>query len=125
MGAVFAVVLVMVGVAAALALYRLLRGPSTLDRVVALDVVVVLTLVAAGVYVAYYRDGSNIPLLAAVALVGFVGSTARRGWPCGGSGTGERACERTNVTAPARGADRAQRGSAVSERRERTAEGER
>ncbi|MBL8926401.1 MAG: sodium:proton antiporter [Pseudonocardia sp.] len=86
MGAVFAVVLVTVGVAAALALYRLLRGPSTLDRVVALDVVVVLTLVAAGVYVAYYRDGSNIPLLAAVALVGFVGSTAaarlavRREW---------------------------------------------
>ena len=48
---------------------------STLDRIVALDVIVVLTVVAAGVYVAYYRDGSNIPLLAAVALVGFVGST--------------------------------------------------
>ena len=30
----------------------------------------------AGVYVAAYRDGSNIPLLAAVALVGFVGSVA-------------------------------------------------
>ena len=26
--------------------------------------------------IAFYRDGSNIPLLAAVALVGFVGSTA-------------------------------------------------
>ena len=75
MGVVFAIVLMMVGVAAALALVRLLRGPTTLDRVVALDVVVVLTVVAAGVYVAYYRDGSNIPLLAAVALVGFVGST--------------------------------------------------
>jgi len=34
------------------------------------------SVVAAGVYVGYYRDGSNIPLLAAVALVGFVGSTA-------------------------------------------------
>ena len=76
MGVVFAVVLAMVGVSAALALYRLLRGPTTLDRIVALDVIVVLTVVAAGVYVAYYRDGSNIPLLAAVALVGFVGSTA-------------------------------------------------
>ena len=53
MGVVFAVVLVMVGVAAALALYRLLRGPSTLDRIVALDVIVVLTVVAATVYVAY------------------------------------------------------------------------
>jgi len=76
MGVVFTAVLAMVGVSAALALYRLLRGPTTLDRIVALDVVVVLTVVAAGVYVAYYRDGSNIPLLAAVALMGFVGSTA-------------------------------------------------
>ena len=76
MAVVFTLVLAMVGVSAALALYGLLRGPTTLDRIVALDVVVVLTVVAAGVYVAYYRDGSNIPLLAAVALVGFVGSTA-------------------------------------------------
>jgi multicomponent Na+:H+ antiporter subunit F len=73
---VFAVVLAMLGAAAALALYRLLRGPSTLDRIAALDVYVVLTVVSAGVYVAYYRDGSNIPLLAAVSLVGFVGSAA-------------------------------------------------
>ncbi len=76
MGVVFTVVLAVVGVAAGLALYRLLRGPTTLDRIVALDVIVVLTVVAAGVYVAYYRDGSNIPLLAAVVLLGFVGSTA-------------------------------------------------
>jgi multicomponent Na+:H+ antiporter subunit F len=75
-GVVFTVVLAVVGVAAGLALYRLLRGPTTLDRIVALDVIVVLTVVAAGVYVAYYRDGSNIPLLAAVVLLGFVGSTA-------------------------------------------------
>lgn len=79
MDAVFVVVLATLGVAAALTLYRLVRGPSSLDRVVALDVFVVLTVVSAGVYVAYYRDGSNIPLLAAVALVGFVGSvTAAR-----------------------------------------------
>ena len=79
MDAVFVVVLAMLGVAATLTLARLLLGPSTLDRIVALDVFVVLSVVAAGVYVAYYRDGSNIPLLAAVALVGFVGSvTAAR-----------------------------------------------
>ena len=73
---VFVVVLAMLGAAAALALYRLLRGPSTLDRIVALDVYVVLTVVSTGVYVAYYRDGSNIPLLAAVSLIGFVGSAS-------------------------------------------------
>jgi multicomponent Na+:H+ antiporter subunit F len=86
MAVVFVVVLAVLGAAAALTLYRLLRGPAALDRIVALDVFVVLTVVAAAVYVAWFRDGSNIPLLAAVALVGFVGSVAaarlavRREW---------------------------------------------
>ena len=65
--------------AGALTLVRLLRGPDTLDRIAALDVFVVLIVAAAAVYIAIYRDGSNIPLLAAVALIGFVGSaTATR-----------------------------------------------
>ena len=76
MDAVFLTVLALLGVAAALTLYRLFRGPSTLDRIVALDVFVVLTVVGAAVYVAYFRDGSNIPLVAAVALIGFVGSVS-------------------------------------------------
>jgi multicomponent Na+:H+ antiporter subunit F len=74
--AVFVAVLGMLGAATVLTVFRLVRGPSTLDRVVAIDVYVVLTVVATGVYVAYYRDGSNVSLMAAVALVGFVGSVA-------------------------------------------------
>jgi multicomponent Na+:H+ antiporter subunit F len=77
--AVFVIVLVMLSAAGLLTLVRLLRGPETLDRIVALDVFVVLIVAAASVYVAFYEDGSNIPLIAAVALVGFVGSaTASR-----------------------------------------------
>jgi multicomponent Na+:H+ antiporter subunit F len=76
---VFAVVLGMLGLAAALVIVRLLLGPETLDRIAALDAFVVLIVAGAAVYVAYYEDGSNIPLLTAVALVGFVGSaTAMR-----------------------------------------------
>jgi multicomponent Na+:H+ antiporter subunit F len=76
---VFAVVLGMLGLAAALVIVRLLLGPETLDRIAALDAFVVLIVAGAAVYVAYYEDGSNIPLLAAVALVGFIGSaTAMR-----------------------------------------------
>jgi multicomponent Na+:H+ antiporter subunit F len=76
---VFLIVLAMLCVAGALTLVRLLRGPDTLDRIAALDVFVVLIVAAAAVYIAIYRDGSNIPLLAAVALIGFVGSaTATR-----------------------------------------------
>jgi multicomponent Na+:H+ antiporter subunit F len=77
--AVFVVVLVLLAAAGVLTLVRLLRGPDTLDRIAALDVFVILIVAAAAVYVAIHRDGSNIPLLAAVALLGFVGSaTATR-----------------------------------------------
>jgi len=77
--AVFTVTLVMLCLAGALTLARLLLGPTTLDRIAALDVFVILIVDAVAVYVAIYRDGSNIPLLAAVALLGFVGSaTAAR-----------------------------------------------
>jgi multicomponent Na+:H+ antiporter subunit F len=79
MNTVFVIVLAMLCAAGLLTLVRLLRGPETLDRVVALDVFVVLIVAGASVYVAFYEDGSNIPLIAAVALVGFVGSaTASR-----------------------------------------------
>jgi multicomponent Na+:H+ antiporter subunit F len=79
MTTVFVVVVALLCAAGALTLVRLLRGPDTLDRIVALDVFVILIVAAAAVYVAIYRDGSNIPLLAAVALLGFVGSaTAAR-----------------------------------------------
>lgn len=79
MNVVFVVVLSLLFVAGVLTLARLICGPDTLDRIAALDVFVVLILAATAVYIANFADGSNIPLLAAVALVGFVGSaTAAR-----------------------------------------------
>lgn len=75
MTVVYAIVLAMLTAAGALTMWRLLRGPTTLDRIAALDVFVVLVVAAAAVYAAIYSDGSNIPLLAAVALIGLVGST--------------------------------------------------
>jgi multicomponent Na+:H+ antiporter subunit F len=79
MTVLYTAVLALLVAAGALTLVRLLRGPDTLDRLVALDVFVILIVSAAAVYVAWYGDGSNIPLLAAVALIGFVGSaTAAR-----------------------------------------------
>lgn len=79
MTVVFVIVLAMLVAAGLFTLVRLFRGPETLDRIVALDVFVILIVGGASVYVAFYQDGSNIPLIAAVALVGFVGSaTASR-----------------------------------------------
>ena len=79
MNLVFLIVLGLLLAAGILTLVRLFRGPDTLDRIAALDVFVVLVVAATAVYVAFYRDGSNIPLLVAFALVAFVGSaTAAR-----------------------------------------------
>lgn len=75
MTAVFTIVAAMLVAAGALTGVRLLRGPSTLDRIAALDVLVLLLVAGTAGYVAWFRDTSNLPLLAAVALVGFVGST--------------------------------------------------
>ncbi|WP_300007650.1 monovalent cation/H+ antiporter complex subunit F [Pseudonocardia sp.] len=76
MNVVFVIVLLLLLAAGVLTMVRLFRGPDTLDRIAALDVVVVLIVAAVAVYVAYYRDGSNIPLLVAFALVAFVGSAS-------------------------------------------------
>lgn len=79
MTVVFTVTLAMLAAAGLLTTLRLLCGPTTLDRITALDVLVVLIVAGGAVYVAVNRDGSNIPLVAAVALIGFVGSaTAAR-----------------------------------------------
>lgn len=79
MQTVYLIVLGMLVLAGLLTLVRLFRGPDTLDRIAALDVFVVLIIASTAVYVAFFRDGSNIPLLVAFALVAFVGSaTAAR-----------------------------------------------
>lgn len=79
MTVVYTIVLAMLTLGGGLTLWRLLRGPTTLDRIAALDVVVVLIVAGAAVYAAIYSDGSNIPLLAAVSLIALVGSaTAAR-----------------------------------------------
>lgn len=79
MTVVHTLVLIMLTAAGVLTMWRLLKGPTTLDRIAALDVFVVLIVAAAAVYAAIYSDGSNIPLLAAVALIALDGSaTAAR-----------------------------------------------
>tara|TARA_B110000305_G_C19449069_1_gene646645 strand:+ start:2119 stop:2370 length:252 start_codon:yes stop_codon:yes gene_type:complete len=70
------VAIVFLAVAAGCFLYRLLRGPSTPDRVVALDGV--LSVVVSGIVFAAAKANSDIILVTVlvVSLVGFVGTVA-------------------------------------------------
>lgn len=75
---IFAVVLVTCGVlltlGAVFAVIRAEKGPSMLDRTVALDIVVTTMVAAVALYAAYYRRADVVPLLVVLSLVGFVGS---------------------------------------------------
>ena len=68
--------LLLLTVALAAFMFRVLRGPSIPDRVVALDGV--LSVVVSGIIVAAARADSGIPLstVLVVSLVGFVGTVA-------------------------------------------------
>lgn len=56
--------------------YRLLRGPSTLDRVVAMDALVGTAMGGLAVWAAYSGNSTVLPGVVALSLVGFIGSTS-------------------------------------------------
>lgn len=67
---------VMLIAASVLTLYRLLAGPSTLDRLVALDALVAVTMCGIGAWAAFSRDTTVTYGLTALALTTFLGSVS-------------------------------------------------
>jgi multicomponent Na+:H+ antiporter subunit F len=66
----------LLGGGALLALVRLARGPSLLDRVVATDTLLVIISAALAVQAALTRDATLVPVLVVVSLLAFVGSVS-------------------------------------------------
>lgn len=66
--------LVILGGAALLTLIRMARGPSTLDRVVAGDVLIAVVIAALAVEAVVNRHATTLPVILVLALVGFAGS---------------------------------------------------
>jgi len=76
---VYTITLVLLSLAGLLTLVRALVGPTNLDRIVALDVLVILIVGGVAVEVGMRNEGWNIALVLVVALLGFLGSlTAAR-----------------------------------------------
>ena len=66
----------LLGSGALLALIRLARGPSLLDRVVATDTLLVIISASLAVHAALERDATVVPVLVVVSLLAFVGSVS-------------------------------------------------
>lgn len=62
--------------AALLTTYRVVVGPSTLDRVVAVDSLMAIAASGLAVWAAYSTDTTVVPAIVVLALVGFLGSAA-------------------------------------------------
>jgi multicomponent Na+:H+ antiporter subunit F len=76
MTAVYLTVLALLGGAAAMTLYRLVRGPTMLDRAVALDVLTAVVMCGIGAGATALGDYSALPVLLVLSLLGFVGSVS-------------------------------------------------
>ena len=70
---VTAVATLMLGLAAALCLYRLYRGPSALDRILAVDVLLVIFVAGVALESVWNHHTTNLPLIMILAMVNFVG----------------------------------------------------
>ena len=62
--------------AAALVLWRLMVGPSALDRSIALDTLTSLCLIAVALVACVQQSGALLPVLLVISLVGFTGSVS-------------------------------------------------
>ena len=76
MNKVWVVAAVMLVLAAGITMFRLLAGPSTLDRLVGLDTLIAVTMCGVGTWAAYSLDTTVTYSLAALALISFVGSVS-------------------------------------------------
>ena len=76
MTVVLAACLALLTTAATLLVIRMALGPTMLDRVIALDVLVAVLICGLGVEAAANRHTTTLPILVVFSLVGFVGSVS-------------------------------------------------
>ena len=62
--------------AASLVLIRIIRGPTTLDRIVAVDVMLAVVVCAVAAEAAYTRDATSLTILVVLSILGFIGSVS-------------------------------------------------
>ena len=70
------IVTVLLFASVSLVLVRIVRGPTTLDRIVAVDVLLAIVICAIAAEAAYTRDATSLPILVVLSILGFIGSVS-------------------------------------------------
>jgi multicomponent Na+:H+ antiporter subunit F len=76
MTTVWMIAAVMLVAAATLTMFRILAGPNTLDRLVALDTIVAVAMCGLGTWAAFSLDSTVVYGITALSLISFVGSVS-------------------------------------------------
>lgn len=76
MNVVWAISGVMLLTAVLLTMYRSLRGPTTLDRLVGIDTLIALIICGLAIWVAATYDTTIVPGIVALSLVSFIGTVS-------------------------------------------------
>lgn len=76
MNGVWTIAAVVLTAAAGLTMFRMLVGPNTLDRLVALDTLVAVAMCGLGTWAAYSLDATVVYGITALSLISFVGSVS-------------------------------------------------
>jgi multicomponent Na+:H+ antiporter subunit F len=76
MTTVWMIAAVMLVAAAALTTFRILAGPNTLDRLVALDTLVAVAMCGLGTWAAFSLDSTVVYGITALSLISFIGSVS-------------------------------------------------
>ncbi|GAA3644144.1 hypothetical protein GCM10022224_003190 [Nonomuraea antimicrobica] len=110
MTTVYLLTLALLGIGAAASLYRVARGPSMLDRAVALDVFTSLSMCGVGAFAVIRNDYSDLPILLVLSLLGFVGSVSLARFFADRTGNPGRTGDSGQAGDPGRAESRAEEG---------------
>lgn len=100
------VVLLSIGTLAAAAgftLYRLSKGPTSLDRIIASDLIVGIAVGAFALHVVVSNQTTTLPIMLAISLVGFIGAVSMARFVHDRPETSRRDIRRTRRHGDARG----------------------
>lgn len=76
MSIVYGLAAAMLGIAVLLTIYRLAKGPTNVDRILASDVTVVTVSGGVALSIVHSRSVASLSLLLALSLLGFVGAVS-------------------------------------------------
>ncbi|GAA2172192.1 hypothetical protein GCM10009846_09160 [Agrococcus versicolor] len=78
---------VLLAASAVMAIVRLVRGPSPIDRVIATDVLVAVVVGALAIEAAVSQHSYTVPVMLAISLVAFAGTVAMARFVAGRTST--------------------------------------